>query len=272
MKKLFARLIAAIVVLGAVAATASGQATAPSADYAGPRFPGGPDSLRALVYRSTRLTTPGPAGRMLVQFELQPDGRPHRFSMVRPPDPLKKDLVNATATALNYLEAHMPAWQPGTPDPKAAPGAEPKLSLLMDFAAAPAAQPYAYADRNPDFANVVGLLRARHIAYLDRLLNDPAQAAEFASSPWGLVTYIQMQVRYPPEALRARQQGQVYAYFEVAENGAIEHVEILGSAGRALDAEVLQVVQNLPAAASPAMLHGQPVRLYYALPIAFKLL
>ena len=80
-----------------------------------------------------------------------------------------------------------------------------------------------------------------------------------------------MQAVYPSEALRSHQQGTVYVYFEVTESGAIEHAAILGTAGRALDAEVLKAVQKLPAATSPAMLRGKPVRVGYALPITFKI-
>jgi protein TonB len=46
------------------------------ADYAGPRYPGGPDSLRALVFRSTRQAGAAPAGHALVLFELMPGGKP----------------------------------------------------------------------------------------------------------------------------------------------------------------------------------------------------
>ena len=261
------------VLLLARAAPAAAQTTAPpAAAYTGPRFPGGPDSLRALVDRSTRLATPAPTGRMLVQFELKADGQPYNFSMVRPPDPLNRPLVDATTAALNYLEAHMPAWQPAPPDPTADPTNQvPKLGLALTFDSPPTARPYEYADQNPVFATMGTVLQSRHSRYFDRILADPAQLAQFQSSSRGLVTMIQLLVMYPPEALRGRQQGTVYAYFEVAENGAIEHPEILGTAGRALDTEVLRALTKLPAATTPARLQARPVRVSYVVPVNFRM-
>jgi len=57
----------------------------------------------------------------------------------------------------------------------------------------------------------------------------------------------------------------------VAENGAIEHPRILGTAGRALDAEVLRMAEKLPAATTPPQLQGRPVRVFYVLPVTFKI-
>lgn len=72
-------------------------------------------------------------------------------------------------------------------------------------------------------------------------------------------------------AVSVRYQQPVYGSVESAETGAIEQAEILGTAGRARDAEVLRVVQRLPAAGSPALLQGRPVRVHFVLPITFKI-
>ncbi|WP_216690511.1 energy transducer TonB [Hymenobacter siberiensis] len=270
MKKIF--ICAAAALLLAPAASVLAQAPTPPAAYAGPRFPGGPDSLRALMGRSMRQAGATPAGRMLVQFELKADGQPTNYTMVRPPEPLSKPLVEATATALNYLEAHMPAWQPAPPDPEASPKNQPaRISLVLDFTTPLAAQPYAYADQNPVFGTLAQALPTRRNSYFDKILNDPARRARFESSGSGLVACTQMAVKYPPEALRAHQQGTVYAAFEVSETGALEHTEILGSAGNALDATVRQAIGQLPAATTPAQLNGRPVRMSYVLPITFKI-
>jgi periplasmic protein TonB len=117
-------------------------------------------------------------------------------------------------------------------------------------------------DQIPDFC---------FLSPFDKVLTDPIKKAQFQSSARGLVAYCQMQVRYPVEALRAREQGTVYASFEVMDSGAVEHAEILGSAGRNLDAEVLRVLALLPAAMAPAQLRGQPARVRYVLPLAFRI-
>ena len=251
------------VVAGALllaAAPAFAQSAPAAAAYTGPRYPGGPDSLRALVGRSTRLGTPAPTGRMLVQFELKDGQQPHGFRLLPAPGPMNITLVTAAATSLSYLEKQMSAWQAGTPDPGTGEKAsrDTKFTLVLDFGANQMVQPYAYADQNPVFG--------------PPLAQDKNHSSStFSSSPQGMVQRLQMQLKYPREALMRQQEGVVYAYFEVAENGTIEHPGILGTAGQALDAEVLRLIQRLPAATTPPQLQGRPVRIFYTLPFTFKI-
>lgn len=142
----------------------------------------------------------------------------------------------------------------------------------MDFTTPAATQPYEYADQNPVFGTLLQPLSERQRSYLADMLADPMKRAQYQSSARGLSAFCQMQVRYPPAALRAREQGTVYAAFEVAETGAIEHPEILESAGRNLDEEVMRVLSALPAATAPAQLHGQPVRVRYVVPLTFRVI
>lgn len=257
-----AALLAAFFGSAALAQAQTALAPAPAA-YVGPRYPGGPDSLRALVYRSTRLATPAPEGRMLVRFELKDGQHPHDFKLLPAPAPLNLALINASATALNYLEAQMPAWQAGLPDPDATENTkrDVQCSLLLDFTADQTTQPYAYADQNPVFAQPLAKARKQIISSTPTL----------DSSPQGMTRLMQTQVKYPRAALVHEEEGTVYAYFEVAENGAIEHSEILGTATPALDAEVLRLVKKLPAATTPPQLRGRPVRVFYILPVTFKI-
>lgn len=263
------------------AAPALAQSSAPvaalaGADYTGPRFPGGPDSLRALVQRATRPASPAVLGKMVVRFELKDGRQPQNFKLLMPPGRVSKELKTAAVMAAGYLQANMPAWEPGqvgsNPDAGSRPDPNPPYCLPLSFMAAPApAQPYAYADQNPVFLAILTRMRAQPNGYAARWLADEAQAKSLSSTPKGLSAYIQMQVRYPAEALRQRQQGQVYVYFEVSETGAIEQPQIVGTAGGALDEEVLRVVRELPAATTPAMLRGKPVRIFYLLPVTFKM-
>ncbi|MBF9143204.1 energy transducer TonB [Hymenobacter properus] len=249
------------------------QTTEPTVAYTGPRYPGGPDSLRALAYRSTRLVSPAPTGKTMLLFEIGNDGRPVNFKLVPPPGPVNPTLLKAAGEATEYIRERMLPWQLSAPDPKAKHTTElAKNALLLDFSNLPlGARPYSYAEQQPRFSALAKVLGSRQLQYVKPPLTDPAQRAAYISSVKGLVHYTQMQVRYPAEALRRQQEGQVYVSFEVAENGAIEHPEILGTAGSALDAEVLRVVQQLPAADAPALLDGRPVRVHYALPITFKI-
>jgi len=260
MKHVLAVLVAAVTFQLGAAPLAHAQTSTPTAAYTGPRYPGGPDSLRALVYRSTHLATPAPAGRLLVQFELKDGQQPHNFKLLPAPGPMNLELVTAAATSLNYLEEQMATWQAGTPDLETEANAsrDTQFMLVLDFEANQTDQPYVYVDQNPVFGQPLTQAKNR-------------SSATFDSSPRSMVRRIQTQLRYPREALMRQQEGVVYAYFEVAENGVIEHPRILGTAGQALDAEVLRLVRKLPAATTPPQLQGRPVRVYYTLPCTFKI-
>jgi protein TonB len=271
MPKLITRVAAVAALLFAGTAAAQAQSQPSPTAYTGPRFPGGPDSLRALFDRSTRFATPGTAGRVVLQFELLEGRQPRNFKLVAAPGKVNSDLKTAAQKGLAYLEATMPAWTPGTPDPDDKPGTIPKGRFVLDFINTGAARPYAYPDQEPVFPDFVALLHAQHNEFFERVLANPARLARLTPSFKGLVSYIQMQVRYPPAALRQQQQGTVSAYFEVAENGAIEHAQILGTAGDALDDEVTRIIQTLPAAIKPALVQGRPVRMGYIVPVTFKI-
>jgi TonB family protein len=253
MKTYFTAIAAVAVALLGIASPAQAQTAA----FAGPRFPGGPDSLRALVFRSTHQGLPVAIGRMVVGFELKNGSQPEGFKLLTPPTSPNRELAAAAAEAVAYLRAQMPAWQPATDSRAAAPGQNPRVFLMLDFAAPKTGQPYAFADQPPVFKEAAAL--------------PPWPGGDYSPSNTGLEVYSQRLIKYPPAALRGGQEGVVYAYFEVAENGAIEHPAIVGTAGSALDAEVLRVVSNLPAATTPALLQGQPARLYYVMPYTFRM-
>jgi periplasmic protein TonB len=263
----------AIGLLAAPALHAQTTTVSSLADYAGPRYPGGPDSLRALVYRSTRQAGAAPAGHALVQFELKPDGQPEKYTVVTLPGRANKPLAEAVASAQRYLQAHMLSWQPASPDPEvksAATKAKP-LVLILDFSTASAAQPYLYADEMPVFGTLHAVLNALPDTG-NPLLNDPAWIAKIPVDASGLQRALQVQVRYPAAALRAHEQGTVYVYFDINPDGTVENREVLSLAGRSLDAEVQRVLATIPNATAPARLHGQPVRVKCILPLTFKIM
>lgn len=108
-------MVAAAALLVAVVSTAAGQEAAPTAAYTGPHYPGGPDSLRALLYRSTQVATPRPSGRVVLKFELKNGIQPSNFELILPPGSPNPNLLAAAAAAIEYLQGHMLAWQAGAP-------------------------------------------------------------------------------------------------------------------------------------------------------------
>lgn len=271
MRKLLTPFLALVALLLATVPCVTAQTTAPTTAYTGPRYPGGPDSLRALVYRSTRQLASSLAGRSVIQFELKDGRQPNNFKVVGPERANKSDLAQATQAAMQYLQAQMLAWEPAPPRSEDKPGRNPKIMLALNFAAIARAQPYAYADQDPVFPYLEALRAQGNTPNFKNNPEGEAVFAKLAASNSSLASYLQRQVRYPPEALRNQQQGQVKVYFEVSESGAIENPEVVGSAGGALDSEVLRAAKSLRPAIKPALLNGEPVRIFYVLPLNFKI-
>ena len=241
--------------------------------YTGPRFPGGPDSLRALVTRSLRLAPPGLTGLVVMQMELKEGSRPVKFELLVPPAPVNPALMAAGKRAVALLKTQMPDWQPGLADPASKPNDKQKVTLSLHFGLGPPAKSYAYAyaDSEPVFPNLAPLLSSKDENFYNQRVTEATVTGIYKTPSRKIALFTQISVRYPREAMQTGQQGRVMLYFEVSETGAIENTQIVGTAGALLDAEVLRVAQKLPAAVSPALLRGQPVRVFYTMPVGFKI-
>ena len=238
--------------------------TAPDLAYPGPYFPGGPDSLRAFVYRATRQGAgPTVTGQVALTFKLENGQKPSDFKLLSPPEKLSPALAKAGRSAAAYLSSRMPDWQPPLPDPDApARTSNPSVTLLLDFSRPLADQPYYYADQEAQFDISLPPVRMRAGAV-------PPPAPRHARNQ--MHQYLQRQIKYPVAALRSGLSGVVVAYFEVSPSGEVESRQIIGSANKVLDAEVTRVLAELPAAPAPARLRDQPVRQYFTVPFTFSI-
>ena len=218
--------------------------------YGGPRYPGGPDSLRATIGRAMRAANPAWTAPVVVQLQSDANGAVQKVRFLQPPQgtPAAKLVRNAemrkyATNALSKL-AH---WQESPGVIRLSSWEYDIETLLLPFGSTEPA-PLAYSEQEPVFTV-------------------PGMSNKTLS---GVHQYIQRTVRYPAEDLRARLEGTVYAYFEVSETGAIEHQQIVGSVSPTLDAEVLRALRQVPAARTPPMQQGRPVRVYYVLPFTFR--
>lgn len=231
---------------------AAAQAPAGPA-YTGPRYPGGPDSLRAVIRRALRAANPAWIGAVFVRLELSDTGSPLKGKFLVPPPgtPAATLVRNRDVQALaEQLVQRQPRWQPGAAPATPALAALATPTLLLPLGLPPEAVPLPYSDELPTF---------------------PIPGGQVGNTLSSVVTYVQRNVRYPAEDLRAGRQGTVYAYFEVGETGLVEHPQIVGSLSASLDAEVLRVVKQLPAARTAPFQQGRPVRVYYVLPFNFRI-
>lgn len=94
---------------------------------------------------------------------------------------------------------------------------------------------------------------------------------EFEGGLAALYKFINNNIRYPSLAAELGKQGTVYVKFVVSERGKVEKVMLQNNLGYGLDDEAKRVVSIIPDFKSPASVKGHPVKVYYQLPIRFKL-
>lgn len=94
---------------------------------------------------------------------------------------------------------------------------------------------------------------------------------EFPGGMPALVKYLQENIKYPSAALEEKAQGKAFVRFVVEKDGSITNTEIIKSTGNIyLDKEALRVASNMPKW-KPGMQDGKPVRVFFMLPVTFKL-
>jgi protein TonB len=75
---------------------------------------------------------------------------------------------------------------------------------------------------------------------------------------------------YPFNAQRLGIQGRVILQFVVAVDGEISDIRIIRKVNDELDQEAIRVVKSMPRW-KPGLIENEPVRVYFTLPINFKL-
>jgi TonB family protein len=93
---------------------------------------------------------------------------------------------------------------------------------------------------------------------------------QFPGGEAGLIRFLQTNIVYPQNALEQKIQGKVLLRFVVNEDGSVSDVKVVRSVCPDLDREAWRVVKLLPRFI-PGKRNGQPVKVYFNLPIVFKL-
>lgn len=105
---------------------------------------------------------------------------------------------------------------------------------------------------------------------VDGVFQAVEQMPQFPGGDAALMKWISKQIIYPTEAAENGIQGQVVVKFVVKRDGSIGDVVIVRSKDPALDREAVRVVRSLPNF-TPGRNNGQPVNVWYTLPVRFKL-
>ena len=104
----------------------------------------------------------------------------------------------------------------------------------------------------------------------DEIYETVDEMPQFPGGLEGLMEFLNTHVTYPPVAVERNIEGSVLVRFIVEKDGSISGVRILRSVDINLDYEAIRVCKSLPKFI-PGRKNGEVVRVWFALPINFKL-
>lgn len=93
---------------------------------------------------------------------------------------------------------------------------------------------------------------------------------EFPGGPAELMKWLTKNLRYPSQALKNKQQGEVMVQFVINRDGTLSDFKVTKSAGTALDSEALRVMRMMPKW-TPGEDHGRKCRTLFIIPVVFKI-
>ncbi|RQO31062.1 hypothetical protein DBR32_10175 [Taibaiella sp. KBW10] len=99
-----------------------------------------------------------------------------------------------------------------------------------------------------------------------RMVEEPPAAG------FDIIQYLSKNLQYPAEALKNQVEGKIYMSFVVNEDGSLSNIEILRGKdlGNGLPEEAIRLIKSMPKW-KPGKQNGVNVRVYYSLPVTFRL-
>ena len=104
----------------------------------------------------------------------------------------------------------------------------------------------------------------------EQIFKSVEQMPQFPGGDEALLKYLSSHINYPPMAAENNIQGRVVVQFVVDKTGKVGEVKIARSVDKELDNEAVRVCKSLPKF-TPGRQNGQPVAVWYTLPVTFKL-
>lgn len=132
-------------------------------------------------------------------------------------------------------------------------------------------------DRGTDDLNVVRTHRDEVVVHEeapasdeDKTFTSVEQMPQFPGGEAALMSWVANHINYPATAQENGVQGKVVVQFVVKTDGSIGEVKVVRSKDPDLDREAVRVVKTFPNF-TPGKMNGQPVNVWYTLPVSFKL-
>ncbi len=96
------------------------------------------------------------------------------------------------------------------------------------------------------------------------------QNPEFPGGISEMYKFLGNNIKYPASAQRANVAGRVFVKFVVEKDGSIGNVEVLKGIGFGCDEEAIRVIKSMPKW-NPGRQNGKNVRVFYNMPVVYKL-
>ena len=199
-------------------------------------------------------------GRVVVTFTIEKDGSVSNIQILQSPDKLLADEARRVIAS-----SPAGAWTPGE---QRGEKVSVKYTLPVDFRTK--------TEKTTDeaaFDEKTGTVKTASAPAED----SPFLIAEVMPSFRGgditaFRNWIQMHIKYPAEALKAKLYGRVVASFVIEKDGSVSNIQILQSPGKPLADEARRVIGDAPADAwTPGRQRGQAVRVKLTVPVDFRI-
>ena len=117
----------------------------------------------------------------------------------------------------------------------------------------------------------IDLINDNYDASNDEVFHSSGHMPSFPGGDVALMKFIKDNMIYPPEALKNRIEGKVIILFVVTKTGKVGKVKVVRSVNKELDQEAVRLIKMLPDFSPGRNNVGEPVNVWYILPVIFKL-
>ena len=237
-KKLMTLLLAMLACMSASAQDTVIDETCP------PQFPGGDAAL--INFLNANIVYPQQAaqdkveGKVVVQFMVKKTGKIDDVKVLRS---VRKDLDDEAVRVVKMMPDFIPAKQNGEV-------ADMPYTIPVSFKLYDDMEPLTVSEGSD--------------------VPDDFQPPMFPGGEQALMLFIKANLKYPPQAAKRKAEGKVVMTFVVDKTGKVTEIKVAKSVDIYLDTEAIRVCKLLPDFI-PARQNGEPVSVWFTLPITFKL-
>ena len=209
-----------------------------------PQFPGGDAAL--INFLNANIKYPPKAaqdrieGKVIVQFMVKKSGKIDDIKVLRS---VRKDLDNEAVRVVKMMPDFIPAKQNGEVT-------DMLYTIPVSFKLFDNMEPLTVSEGSD--------------------VPDGFEPPMFPGGERALMEFLKENVKYPPMAAKRKTQGKVVMTFVVDKTGKVTEIKVAKSVDIYLDTEAMRVCKLLPNFI-PARQNGEPVSVWFTLPITFKL-